>query len=240
MSSENLPDLNPNGVDDTATFWKITLGLLPVAGPIFAEIVGALIPNQRMDRITEFLKILDQRLGALGYDMETLKEKMTEESYTNLFEEGTWQAARTSSTERKEYIANLLVNGLNDEVLDELQKGVFLKILSELNDAEILILYSYTYKMQRDEEFHELHQGILIGPSAHMGSDSDEINDETVYKTYREKLVRLNLLNLTFPSVKKGEIPEFDPKTGMIKSRGHELTSLGRLFLKYIGLEDIF
>jgi len=240
MSTENLPDLNPNGVDDTATFWKITLDLLPVAGPIFSEIIGSLIPNQRMDRITEFLKILDQRLGALGHDVETLKEKMTEESYINLFEEGTWQAARASSTERKEYIANLLVNGLNDEALNELQKGVFLKILSELNDAEIIILNSYTLQVRHDQEYQEKHKDILMAPIAHLSADSDTINDSIVYKTYREKLIRLNLLNYTFPSIKKGEIPEFDPKTGMMKSRGHELTSLGRLFLKYIGLEDIF
>ncbi|MFH0709891.1 MAG: hypothetical protein V2A75_06775 [Pseudomonadota bacterium] len=240
MSSENLPDVNQNGVDDTASFLKIAAGFVPLAGPIFAEIIGSLIPNQRMDRITEFLKILDIRVQALGHDWETLREKMTEESFMNLFEEGTWQAARASSTEQKEYIANLLANGIDDEVLDELQKGVFLKILSELNDAEILILYSYTHKMWNDADFYEQHKDILIGPIAHTGSDSDDINDETVYKTYREKLIRLNLLNLTFPSVKKGEIPDFDPKTGIMKSRGHELTSLGRLFLKYIGLEDIF
>jgi hypothetical protein len=30
--------------------------------------------------------------------------------------------------------------------------------------------------------------------------------------------------------------PEFDEKTGMIKASGYEITSLGKLFLKYIDI----
>lgn len=235
--TKNLPDVNQNGIDDTATFWKMTVGLLPIAGPIFSEIIGSLIPNQRMDRISEFLRILDERLETLGHDMETLKEKMTEESYINLFEEGAWQAARASSTERKEYIANLLVNGLKDEVLDELQKGVFLKILSELNDVEILILKIYTLTQGNYFwEFLELHRDIVMPRITYGGHNGDNI-DETLYKTYRDKLVRLNLLNYESPN--KDDTIVFN-QTGTMTSRGYGSTSLGRLFMQYIGSEDTF
>jgi hypothetical protein len=163
---------------------------------------------------------------------------MEEEGYVNLFEEGVFQSARASSKDRKEYIASILVNGLEDEVLNDIQKNIFLSILSQLNDMEIIILYSHTYKVRGDKDFFEKHKDILSEPFAHLGASQEVIDQSTIYKTHREKLVNLNLINKRFPNIKKGEIPEFDNKTGMMKANGYELTSLGRLFLKYIDLQD--
>jgi hypothetical protein len=44
----------------------------------------------------------------------------------------------------------------------------------------------------------------------------------------------LGLLRRRFKTFKKGEVPEYDDKTGMIKAVGHEITPLGRLLLKSI------
>ena len=233
-----MPNIDNNYMDKLTSLSKGLVGAIPSAGSILAEIIENIIPNQRIDRIAEFLKILGKKLEGLDKNLNELNEKMQNESYVNLFEEGVWQSARSSSAERKEYIASILVNGLEDENLDEIQKSIFLNILSQLNDVEIIILYSYTYKADEDDVFHEKHQDILRGPLVFMGSDRETIDKGTIYKTYREKLVNLNLLTKKFPNIKKGEIPEFDKETGMLKSNGYELTSFGRLFLKYIDLED--
>ena len=37
-----------------------------------------------------------------------------------------------------------------------------------------------------------------------------------------------------FKKPKRGELPEFDEKTGMVKVGGYEITSLGRLLLRSI------
>ncbi len=231
--------LDENGADALATFSKAILGSLPFAGSVFAEVIGTLIPNQRIDRMAEFLKILDAKLKELGKSIDDIKDKMTSEEYINLFEEGVWQSARSSSRERKEYIASILVNGLTDENLNEIQKNVFMNILNQLNDIEILMLYSHTMKMSRDKQFFEKHKDELLPLPVHIGSNREEIDKATIHKTYKDKLLNLNLLTRKFSNIKKGEMPEFDNKTGMMKSNGYELTSLGRLFLKYIDLDDV-
>jgi len=233
-------DLNSNDVDKGVLLLKGITGAIPFIGPMIAEIVGEIIPKQRIDRMHELLHILNEKFSRLEISQEELSHKMKEEPYVNLLEEGMWQAARSSSSERKEYIASLLANGISNENLHELEENILLLILSQMNDNEIIILYSYTMRVRRDSEFHEQHEDILTEPLAHMGSNQEELDKATIYDTYRGKLVRLNLLRRDFKKPKRGELPEFDEKTGMMKASGYSLTPLGKLFLKYIDMPDEF
>lgn len=233
-----IEDLSSNHTDFLTEYAKGGLGAIPIFGALFGEVIGQLIPNQRVDRIVSFLSILDKKFEQLQIEFEEIKLKMRSEEYINLFEEGIWQAARSSSQERKEHIASLLANSLSDDALNEIQQGVLISLLGELNDIEILVLYQYTIKARRDEDFHKKYQDILSGPLAHFGADQEAINQSTIHNTYKEKLIRLNLLKREYKTLKKGELPEFDDKTGMIKERSVSLTPLGRLFLKYIDMPD--
>lgn len=238
MSEYNITieDTKENKTDKLVSISKGIIGNVPFAGSLLSEMIGTFIPNQRVDRITQFLEILDKKLQDMGEDIESLKIKMTDESFLNLFEEASWQSVKSVSKERKEYLASILINGLNDENLEEIQKSIFLNIINELNDLEILILYSHTLKARTDESFFKNNEKNLMGPRAYISSTQEEIDRETLHKTYKEKLVRLNLLKLKFTKPKKNELPEFDEKTGMIKASGYEITSLGKLFLKYIDM----
>jgi len=241
MNNEiTIEDLSPNHTDFLTGYAKSGLGAIPGFGSLFSEVLGQIIPNQRVDRIVTFLSILDKKFEQLQIQFDKIESKMKDEEYINLFEEGIWQAARSSSQERKEHIASLLANSLNDEALNEIQQGVLLSLLGELNDIEILILYQHTMKARNDEDFHKKYQDILRGPFAHLGSDQETVNQSTIHNTYKEKLIRLNLLKREYKTPKKGELPEFDDKTGMIKEKSVNLTSLGRLFLKYIDMPDDF
>lgn len=233
-------DLNSNDVDKGVLLLKGITGAIPFIGPMIAEIVGEIIPRQRMDRMSELLHILNEKLSRLEISQDELSQKMKEEPYVNLLEEGMWQAARSSSSERKEYIASLLANGISSENLHEAEENILLEILSQLNDNEIIILYSYTMQVRRDSEFQRQHENILMKPLVHMGSNQEEQDKAAIYDTYRGKLVNLNLLRREFKKPKRGELPEFDEKTGMIKASGYSLTPLGRLFLKYIDMPDEF
>lgn len=228
--------IEENEVDILTTSFKGSAGMIPILGPYFAEIIGSLVPNQRIDRITTFLKLFYKKFEEQNLQIEILKEKMKNEDFINLFDDISWLAAKSTSNDRKEYLASILINGLTDDKLDEIQKNIFLNLMSDLNDIEILILYSHTMASRIDEEFNKKHQETLTPPVAYIGASEDDINKSILFKTYKEKLVRLNLLNKNFKKLKKGELPEFDDKTGMIKSNGFEITSIGRLFLKYIGL----
>ena len=237
MNEKNLTvdDLAENETDAITAYSKGLMGAIPVFGGLFAEVVGQIIPNQRIDRVTEFMKILDGKFQELELDMEDVKSRMKREEYINLFEDGMWQAAKASSRERKEYIASLLSKSLTDEALNEIQQGVLLTLLNELNDIEVLILYSYSMIARSNQEFQQEHQEKLIGPVAFLGSGTETINQSAIHKTYKEKLLRLGMLEREFVKPKRGELPEFDEKTGMMKERSVSLSSLGRIFLRYIG-----
>ncbi len=228
--------IEENEVDILTTSFKGSAGMIPILGPYFAEIIGSLVPYQRIDRITTFLKLFYKKFEEQNLQIEILKEKMKNEDFINLFDDISWLAAKSTSNDRKEYLASILINGLTDDKLDEIQKNIFLNLMSELNDIEILILYSYTIASKTDEEFTKKHQEILTPPRAYSEASEDDRNKRILFETYKEKLVRLNLLNKKFAKPKRGESPEFDEKTGMMKSNGFEITSIGRLFLKYIGL----
>lgn len=238
MDKIDISIIEENEVDLLTTSFKGSAGMIPILGPYFAEIIGMLVPNQRVDRITTFLKLFYKKFEEQNIEISTLKEKMKNENFINLFDDISWQAAKSTSNERKEYLASILINGLTDDKIDEIQKNIFLNIISELNDIEILILYNHTMTARKDEDFKAKHYETLMEPIAYIGASQDEINKSILFTTYKEKLVRLNLLKRRFNKLKKGELPEFDEKTGMIKSNGFEITSIGKLFLKYIGLLD--
>ena len=62
---EDQPNLDENTTDFVVAGGKAALALLPYIGPIVAEIVGTLIPRQRMDRIAEYLEILGDKVKDL-------------------------------------------------------------------------------------------------------------------------------------------------------------------------------
>lgn len=214
-----------------------TLGLLPYAGPILAEIVGAIIPNQRIDRIARFAEILDGKLTEL--DKELLEQKMRTEEFVDLFEDGAFQAARALTDERKERIAALLKNSLSSDDLDHVQEKQLLSILGQLNDAELVILKHYGLDMdpRQAEAFFDEHEDTIRGPVVFMGSPQEDADRGAVNQTYRNHLRRLGLVRATYKKPKKGELPEWDLKTGMLKASSDRIAPLGRLLLRHIDAE---
>lgn len=83
-------------------------------------------------------------------------------------------------------------------------------------------------------EFWAKHGDALKEPTAYMGSSQEEIDKNTVFQTHKIHLTNLGLLKPRFKKPKRGELPEFDEKTGMIKASGYDSTSLGRLLLRSI------
>ncbi|MDD2732340.1 MAG: hypothetical protein PHF56_00240 [Desulfuromonadaceae bacterium] len=220
--------------DIAAIIGKGLLGAIPFVGPLAAEIVGSIIPNQRIDRIESLLRLLEAKIA--DEQKAKIQERITEPESVDLIEDGFIQASRALSEERKEYIASLLKNSLTDEALKHIEYKRLLSILGELNDLEVLLLKSHCL-YQGDSEFNEFwekHEEALTPPIAHLGSSREEVDRNTVYNTHKAHLTSLGLLNLRFSKPKKGELPEFDEKTGMIKASGYEITSLGRLLLRSI------
>jgi len=66
-----------------------------------------------------------------------------------------------------------------------------------------------------------------------------QLDAAALYDLARTELLRLGLLQAHFTTTKKGEIPEFDTGTDMMKASRKRLTPHGRLLLTQIGLATL-
>ncbi len=226
--------MNSRGNDIAVIIGKGLLGAIPVVGPLAAEIVGNVIPNQRIDRIESLLRTLEAKIAT--EDTLKIEGKILESTSVDLIEDSFIQACRALSEERIDYIASLLKNSLTDKELKHIEYKRLLSILGELNDLEIIILKSLTllHGEKGSEEFWEKHEQTLEEPIVYLGESQEKWDKSEIYKTHKEHLSRLGLLKIRFKKPSKGEVPEFDENTGMIKAQGYDITPLGELFLRSI------
>ena len=101
MGGEQTSNLGNTSRDIVASLTKGTTGMVPIVGPLIAEIVGNVIPNQRVDRITRFVALLEQRLGKLEEDV--VRSKIAAPVLVNILEDSFTQAARATTQERLEH-----------------------------------------------------------------------------------------------------------------------------------------
>ena len=228
-------DINKN--DIAAFIGKVSFGAIPYVGPLAAEIIGNLIPNQRIDRIFTLLKTLESKIDEK--ERAQVEKRMLEEKSIDLMEDGFMQAARALSEERIEYIASLLKNSLTNEDVEHIAYKRLLSLLGELNDIEVLTLKSHLGSIAEQQEFRRKHQDVLAVPHVYLGAPQGQVDKHAIYETYQTNLTRLGLLKIRFRRPKRGELPEFDENTGMVKSQGYSITSLGMLLLRSIDQDDL-
>ena len=226
--------MNTKKTDIATIIGKGALGAIPFFGPLMAEVLGAIVPNQRIERIESFLKLLESKISE--EDKEKIQKKIAYPGFVDLVEDSLIQVSRALSEKRKEYISALLKNGLTDDELEHIEYKRLLFILGELNDIEVLILKSHTMHGVGSDyrEFLETHKNALTPPRAHPGSPQELIDKDAIHQSYRSHLVNLGLLQARFKTPKRGELPEFDDKTGMLKRQSYNSTELGRLLLRSI------
>jgi len=211
---------------------KGVLGAIPIIGPIVAEVVGAIIPNQRMDRIARLLSALAESVANL--DRSILEQRLSTPLGVDLLEDAFQQAARAVSDERIEYVANILKAGLTEDEAKIGDKKFLMWLLGQLSDAEVILLAWFNMSPNKDEDFRKRHWHVLEPKIAHLGSSQDELDDRTLYESRKAHLVSLNLLRPRFRRTIKQQVPEFDERTGMLKASGYDVTPLGRLLLRTI------
>ncbi|ABM20979.1 hypothetical protein [Marinobacter nauticus] len=134
MHSEIERNLEENRVDSLVSLSKGIVGVLPFAGPLFSEVIGAVIPNQRADRIVGFLHELDKRLRLLEAVASLNKYSV------DLFEDTLQQASRALSDDRNRTLANYFSKSINVDEDEYETKKKILQVLAELTDVDLEIL----------------------------------------------------------------------------------------------------
>jgi hypothetical protein len=227
-----------SAVKDLATiFGKGLVGAIPFVGPLVAEIIGSIIPNQRIDRIETLLKMFEAKIH--GLDREEIEKKLTHPESIDLLEDGFLQASRALSDDRKDYIASLIKNSLTDEQLQHIEYKKVMSLLGQLNDIEVLMLkyHSFLIDDENYQEFIENHEEVIAGPSP-IGKPQQVSDGQAIHQSYKTHLASLGLIESNFIIPEKEQFPEFDKKTGMIKANGYLITTLGKLLLKSIDQLD--
>jgi hypothetical protein len=227
--------LVPQSIDYVTSAAKAVLGAIPFAGSLLAELAGIVIPNQRIDRIEKFAVTLEHRFSE--FEKDFVQSQLRNESFTDLLEEGLRQASRSLSDERREYIANLVANSLSPKAIEYIESKQLLRLLGELNDAEIIWLKSHDFLMENQEEFLEKHRSVLEPVMAHMVDPPEVLDKEAIQKSYQDHLTQLGLLEIRYRFDRETSRPLYDA-VGKPQVDKYEITWLGRTLLRYIGLPD--
>jgi hypothetical protein len=230
----------PDGLDDSwrdrlVAIGKGAAGAIPWGGGLVAEIVGAVIPGQRADRIADYLRALSARVDAMSTDLRDALPRNAEK--IDLIEEGGYQAARATSQERIDHIVEAVAQGLSENDAHVVRRKRLLQLLGELDDDEVGVLNAYgrSYGGGDREAFERINRPDPM----HMQSSRVEIEQNHLFDAGKVHLLRLGLLRKQYPSVRKGEVPDFDSRSGDYK-HSIEVSGLGRLLLKEIGMVTPF
>ena len=230
-------ELERNKTDLLTSAAKSVLGALPYGGPLLSELIGNLIPDQRIDRLAKYIIELERKLSDLS--TERIRELLRDNECIDLFEEGFVQASRAITDERRTQIASVVRNGLDDESIAYSESKYVLKLLQELNEQEIIWLRYHLHPMiGGDEEFRNNHKNVLERVYATIGSDESVKEKAALQESYMEHLERLGLIHSEYRIDRDTGMPEFDTFTGRPSVSHHDITFLGRLMLKQIGLID--
>lgn len=206
---------------------------LPVLGPIANEIIGQVLPDRRIERLTSMFDALEARVSDL--EPATVRNRFTDPIYVDLLEESMFQGARASSPERIGYIAEVVARGVRAADAARLDRLWLLRLLGEVNDAEVLRLILHGKRATRSA-FYEMHKDALEIPSLYFGEHAPEkAAKATVRESYDGHLERLELLRRRYHASMRGE-PTRHGEDGRPKAHSWlELSGLGYLLLREIG-----
>lgn len=239
--------LSNKGIDYLVATLRAAASGIPVpwVGSAIAEWITVAIPNQRMDRIADYAHRLAEKLA--DFEKSFLDEQAKRSDFCELIEESFHQAARSTTDDRRQYVANLITTGLREDQHDYLKARFLLRILGQLNDAEILILCHYSIQYPAAAtEFARNNPG-LFGPWISGKNETPEA--EAIRKGYNEHLADLGLLDREYKtegdsysdfrrtSVDANDVRdalEAISKSAKVVVSNLNISELGRLLLKFI------
>lgn len=227
--------LDISKVDIGAAVAKSIAGAIPFAGPAVSELLSNVIPNQRIDRIANFVVELEQRIS------KSEQEALNGNKYfVDLFEDAIVQATRSLTEERNKYIAVFLSNNKSISEFDFSINKKILHVLEELTDKDIEILKSF-----RDVWYSRTYQKYCI-PRETIGT----VKSFTEEERYRYDLAiaswgaHLNTLERLKLIQAKHKMPPDDPdvsqdyldeETGIAEIDEYHISDLGKVLLTSIG-----
>ncbi|MDM1298192.1 hypothetical protein HXZ94_06725 [Empedobacter falsenii] len=213
--------MNQNLTDDLIDSLKLYSNLIPGIAPFFVELITQKIPNQKLDRVINFIKIfnikfnnLNNEYQQLNNEYQQLKKFFESPPVLDLFEEALIHASKSFSENRNNYIINLLIKSFQQSDFDQIKIKHLLNTLNEINDIQILILLKYA-KVKELNIFKEFNLEYNRNDIAPM------------LDNYELHLSNLGLLDKITREIK-------DSRVNSVPIIRYELSNFGRIFIQYI------
>ncbi len=213
-----MSELNTNNLDRLVSVAKGIIGVCPAIGPLASEAIGSLIPNQRLERVVNFVLKLEEYTEKVDSRLNMLETNLKTPEGLDIFEEGLIQASKAVSRERQQQLAVIIAISLTNAQVKYSESKKILNIFRELTDPEILWLLYYSTTPTLGSEFHnKLRQDnpeILKPVSREFGAPQEQVDRGALQDSYKNTLLRLGLVEKRRSSI--------------------QISSLGRLLVRYI------
>lgn len=184
---------------------RAILGIVPFLGPALQELMSDIIPNQRLDRMSQFLYELNHRVTQIeGFKdiIESNKERII------LLEKAIAYSARTNSNIKSIGMVNVLLDGiLSDETSLE-ESAQFLRILDDISEAQLIILkYYYLSQTGDSRKFRQKHVKLFKYERLFVKASIADRRGHAIYMSNVQGLANYGLLKRTYtwPDIKFGE-----------------------------------
>lgn len=214
-----MTNLNSNSTDRLVSVAKGVVGACPFIGPLVSEAIGTLIPKQRLDRVIDFLRTLEEVVQSLDKRFMYFETNLKSSEGLCILEDGLIQAAHSTSAERKNRLAHLVAHSLSDKEIKFEESRKLLNLFRDLTDPEIIWLIFYSMNPDFDagphQDFAEKHPEVIKPISREVGVPQEQIDRAALQDSYKNTLLRYGLIKL--------------------KGKTHRITTLGRLLVRYIG-----
>ncbi len=138
-------ELDTKGIDIASSAIKSALGAVPFAGTFLGELVTFFIPNQRMDRVVDFIKVLSEKFNDIEHKCNGNSDAIF------LLEEGIRISAKTNNKKKREWIASIIGKGIYAEIEPNITEK-FIAILEEISYEQVIVLLYF-----RTKQDHKLY-----------------------------------------------------------------------------------
>lgn len=225
-------NLNNNKSDILTLALKSAGSIVPYVGGPIAEIIGYVIPNQRIDRLVLFVEKLRGKVN--GIEEKINQRSKADPLFLDFFEDELVQVSRATTDERVEYLSNLLINGINSDEAELLAAKQLLRLLSQINDAEVVWLNYFYIDHYKRKEFIEKNPAVLKPTITYQGMNEKDFKESIIQKNYRQRLEELHLIEVKIDFDTKTRQPKLNVHRNDFEMKPSRITSLGRRLIEII------
>lgn len=156
-----LPEeLRSTGVDLGLAGFKAMCSVVP-AGGFVAELISAVVPEQRADRFARYLTKVEAALSALENRVDAADARHLEPEQIALFEAGGVAAVRVVADSQLDRIALVVARGLTEGEAKAARSRRELHLIAELTDEDIVELCSFVEPYKSDEAWQIRQSDVL-------------------------------------------------------------------------------